>query len=134
MKLYLVRGVLHYEPGPGAEPLLAFVDEETAEGCRKRFTEGAAWDREDELELPNGRDASFYDAFEVTSVPLSGGGVFLDESEAAEIADHLADYDITARLSKKEDGRPIDAVMWSRELRSRIREDDPEGDEQDADE
>jgi len=54
-------------------------------------------------------------------------GVVLTPEEATEIADHLADYDITARLSDKEDSRPTEAVEWSRELRSRIR--DVRGDE-----
>lgn len=48
--------------------------------------------------------------------------VELSDEEAAEIADHLADYDITARLSDAEDDRPTEAVEWSRELRSRIRD------------
>jgi hypothetical protein len=55
-------------------------------------------------------------------VEEASGGVLLTEAEATEIADHLADYDITARLSDAEDDRPTEAVEWSRELRARIRE------------
>jgi len=49
-------------------------------------------------------------------------GVVLSPEEAREIADELADYDITARLSSKEDDRPEEAVEWSRELRRRARD------------
>lgn len=49
-------------------------------------------------------------------------GVVLAPEEAREIADHLADYDIVARTSSKEEDRPVEAVEWSRELRERARE------------
>jgi hypothetical protein len=59
------------------------------------------------------------------------GTVELTPEEATEIADHLADYDITARLSRKEECRPERAVEWSRELRRRVREvEDDEDDEE----
>ncbi len=48
--------------------------------------------------------------------------VRLAPEEATEIADHLADYDIVARLSNAEDDRPSEAVEWSRELRRRVRD------------
>jgi hypothetical protein len=50
------------------------------------------------------------------------GKVVLDPGEAREVADELADYDITAQLSDKEDGRPEEAVEWGRELRHRARD------------
>jgi len=54
--------------------------------------------------------------------PPGEGAVVLSPEEAREVADELADYDITAQLSDKEDGRPEEAVEWGRELRHRARD------------
>jgi hypothetical protein len=61
-----------------------------------------------------------YDLYEF--VENRSGKVVLSPEEAREVADHLADYDITAQLSDKEDGRPEEAVEWGRELRHRARD------------
>jgi len=131
MTAYAVAGIIYYRPGPGMELLDAFRTEEPAEECRDRYEEAGSRGRNEDTELSSGHTAHFYDSFQVVEVPLNA--VTLTPAKAREIADHLADYDITARLSNKEDDRPQEAVEWSRTLRRRAndaREDDGEREEE----